>query len=106
MDNINLTEKSAIVPVVKEIRSILDTARNNVAQQINNELLNTYWTLGASSVNTSSPVLKEQITESRHSEHYQKSLQKNLAKVFLCQIFSSCAAFIRLIKFNRQRLLN
>ena len=42
----NLTEKSAIVPVVKEIRSILDTARNNVAQQVNNELLCTYWNIG------------------------------------------------------------
>lgn len=42
----NLTEKSAIVPVVKEIRSILDTARNNVAHQVNNELLCTYWNIG------------------------------------------------------------
>lgn len=46
MENTNLTEKSAIVPVVKEIRSILDTARNHVAQQVNNELLNTYWNIG------------------------------------------------------------
>ena len=42
----NLTEKSAIVPVVKEIRSILDTARNNAAQQVNNELLFAYWNIG------------------------------------------------------------
>lgn len=46
LENTNLTEKSAIVPVVKEIRSILDTARNQVAQQVNNELLNTYWNIG------------------------------------------------------------
>lgn len=46
MENTNLTEKTAIVPVVKEIRSILDTARKNVAQQVNNELLNTYWNIG------------------------------------------------------------
>lgn len=46
MENTNLTEKTAIVPVVKEIRSILDTARNNVAQQVNNELLNTHWNIG------------------------------------------------------------
>ena len=46
MENKNLPEKSTIVPVVKEIRSILDTARNNVAQQVNNELLNTYWNIG------------------------------------------------------------
>ncbi len=41
-----LTESSIIVPVVKEIRLILDTARNNVARQVNNELLNTYWNIG------------------------------------------------------------
>lgn len=46
MENKNLPEKSAIVPVVKEIRSILDTARNSVARQVNNELLNTYWNIG------------------------------------------------------------
>ena len=46
MENTNLTERSAIVPVVKEIRSILDTARNCVARQVNNELLNTYWNIG------------------------------------------------------------
>lgn len=46
MENTNLTERSAIVPVVKEIRSILDTARNSVARQVNNELLNTYWNIG------------------------------------------------------------
>ena len=38
MENTNLTEKATIVPVVKEIRSILDTARSNVARQVNNEL--------------------------------------------------------------------
>lgn len=46
MENTNLTEKATIVPVVKEIRSILDTARSNVAQQVNSELLNTYWHIG------------------------------------------------------------
>lgn len=42
----NLTEKSAIVPVVKEIRSILDTARNNVSQRVNHEMLCAYWNIG------------------------------------------------------------
>ena len=46
MENTNLTEKATIVPVVKEIRSILDTARSNVARQVNSELLNTYWNIG------------------------------------------------------------
>lgn len=42
----NLTEETTIVPVVQEIRSILDTARSNVARQVNSELLNTYWNIG------------------------------------------------------------
>jgi len=46
MENINLTDMSALVPVVKEIKSILDTARKNVAKQVNNELLCTYWNIG------------------------------------------------------------
>lgn len=46
IENTNLTEKSAKVPIVKEIRPILDTAHNSVARQVNNELLNTYWDIG------------------------------------------------------------
>lgn len=32
--------------VVQEVKSILNTARNNVARQVNNELLSTYWNIG------------------------------------------------------------
>ena len=46
MKNANLTENATIVPVVKEIRTLLDTARSNVARQVNSELLNTYWDIG------------------------------------------------------------
>ena len=42
----NLTNNAALLPVVNEIRSILDTARSNVARQVNNELLKTYWNIG------------------------------------------------------------
>ena len=35
-----------MVPVVKEIRSVLNTARNNVARQVNSELLDAYWNIG------------------------------------------------------------
>ena len=37
---------SEIFPVLQEIKTILDTARNNVARQINSELLNAYWNIG------------------------------------------------------------
>lgn len=33
-------------PVLQEIKRVLDTARSNVARQVNNELLNTYWNIG------------------------------------------------------------
>ncbi len=46
MENNNLSEKSSIFPIVKEIRTILDTARSNVAHQVNNELLCSYWNIG------------------------------------------------------------
>ena len=37
---------SEMSPILQEIKTILDTARNNVARQVNNELLNTYWNIG------------------------------------------------------------
>lgn len=46
MDHTNLTYKQALSPIIQEIKSVLSTARNNVAQQVNNELLNAYWNIG------------------------------------------------------------
>lgn len=34
-----------MISVVQKIKFILDTARTNVAEQVNNELLNTYWNI-------------------------------------------------------------
>ena len=59
-----------------------------------------------SSVNMSNPTLYELFMENRRLKRYPKSLQKNLAKAFPCQISSLCVDFIRHIKFNRRRLLN
>lgn len=42
----DLMIKSEMSSVLQEIKTILDTARNNVARQVNNELLNTYWNIG------------------------------------------------------------
>ncbi len=42
-DKIVMTETAF---VVQEIRAVLDSARKNVAWQVNNELLNTYWNIG------------------------------------------------------------
>jgi predicted nuclease of restriction endonuclease-like (RecB) superfamily len=41
-----LTEMTQFSPLVQEIKTILDTARSNVARQVNGELLNTYWNIG------------------------------------------------------------
>ena len=42
----DLISTSEMFPILQEIKTILDTARNNVARQVNNELLNTYWNIG------------------------------------------------------------
>lgn len=42
----DLVITSEMSPILQEIKTILDTARNNVARQVNNELLNTYWNIG------------------------------------------------------------
>lgn len=42
----DLVVTSEMSPVLQEIKTVLDTARNNVARQVNNELLNTYWNIG------------------------------------------------------------
>ena len=46
MNQKNLTHPNYLSPVVQEIRSVLETARGNVARQVNSELLNTYWNVG------------------------------------------------------------
>lgn len=37
---------TGILPVVQEIKLVLENARQNVARQVNSELLNTYWNTG------------------------------------------------------------
>jgi predicted nuclease of restriction endonuclease-like (RecB) superfamily len=37
---------ATLSPLVREIRTILDAARSNVARQVNSELLNAYWNIG------------------------------------------------------------
>lgn len=46
LDNKSLITDSDFLPVVQEIRQVLDNARSNVARQVNSELLNTYWNIG------------------------------------------------------------
>ena len=46
MDRNSISPSLEILPVVQEIRTVLNTARGNVAKQVNNELLMTYWKIG------------------------------------------------------------
>lgn len=46
MNQKNLTLPNDLSPVVQEIRMVLETARGNVARQVNSELLGTYWNVG------------------------------------------------------------
>lgn len=46
MANNELITTTEISQVIGEIKSVLTTARNNVARQVNSELLNTYWNIG------------------------------------------------------------
>ncbi len=46
-----MTDKDLVIAVempsvLQEIKSILDTARSNVARQVNNQILNAYWNIG------------------------------------------------------------
>ena len=46
MSENGLTQAANLSPVVQEIKSVLDDARRNVAVQVNNELLMSYWKMG------------------------------------------------------------
>ena len=46
MNSKEFIPKNDLSPVVQEIRTVLETARSNVARQVNSELLNTYWNIG------------------------------------------------------------
>ena len=42
----DLMVTSEMSPILQEIKTVLDTARGNVARQVNSELLNAYWNIG------------------------------------------------------------
>ena len=62
----NELDNANIRTIVKEIKTVLEEARSNVAKQVNNELLNSYWNIGRIIVEYEQTVLKEQIMENRH----------------------------------------
>ena len=46
MNESNTVSANQMTLVIQEIKSILDTARSNVARQVNSELLGAYWNIG------------------------------------------------------------
>ena len=46
MSDSNLSLELELTSVFQEVKTVLTTARQNVATQVNSELLNTYWNIG------------------------------------------------------------
>ena len=46
MEEKSVLKRQELTSVVQEVKTVLTTARQNVATQVNSELLNTYWNIG------------------------------------------------------------
>lgn len=46
MSDKDLITETEIATILHDIKGVLDTARDNVARQVNSELLSTYWNIG------------------------------------------------------------
>lgn len=77
MEN-NLLNNEALV---NEIASIITNARNNVAKQVNNELLNAYWNIGRVIVEDELKIIVVNMGKNNYLL-FQKILLINLEKVF------------------------
>lgn len=42
----DITKKESIAPVIRDIKTVLETTRGHVALQVNSELLHAYWRIG------------------------------------------------------------
>lgn len=73
MSNEQLMAISTNDPIVQEIKTVLANARSNVAQQVNNELLNTYWNIGR--------IIVEYEQTERDRADYGKQTLKALSRI-------------------------
>ena len=64
---------SELASVVDEIKTVMETARSNVARQVNSELLNTYWNIGR--------IICEYEQTNPERADYGKRTLKELAKI-------------------------
>ncbi len=67
-----------INPLVSEIKNILETARNNVAKEINNQLIISYWKIGEIIVRYE----QNDSIRAEYGEQTLKQLSKELTKEF------------------------
>ncbi len=67
----------AMKGIVAEIKTVLDSARSNVARQVNSELLNTYWNIGR--------IISEHEQTVPERADYGKQTLKELARVLTAE---------------------
>ena len=72
MDENSLYAKNEMNLVIQEVKAVLDNARNNVAHQVNSELLNTYWNIGR--------IIVEYEQQNQIRADYGKQTLKELSK--------------------------
>ena len=75
-----MSENKALIPqdMIAEIRDIMNSARQNVATQVNNELINAYWNIGRVIVEHE----QENQERAKYGENTLKQLSKALTKEF------------------------
>lgn len=78
MSNDQLMAISNNAPIVQEIKTVLANARSNVAQQVNNELLNAYWNIGRIIVEYE----QENPERAEYGKQTLKALSKTLSREF------------------------
>lgn len=65
-------------PLINEIKNILDTARSNIAKEVNNELIISYWKIGEIIVRYE----QNESIRAAYGEQTLKQLSKVLASEF------------------------
>ncbi len=93
-------------PMILEIRELLESARKNVAQQVNAQLLTTYWNIGRIIVEYEQQNQIRAEYGKQTLKEFSRELTREFGKGFSVSNIRLCDAFIRAIQFNRQRLLN
>lgn len=82
-------------PVIKEIRDILEDARNNVARQINNELICAYWNIGRIIVDYEQTVPERADYRKQTLKEPAKELTKEFGKGFSrSNLQNMCALYL------------